>query len=102
MVDVVPTVSVEIADDEPVTLVAGAEQVSPVGKPVTVQAKFTWPVKPPEGVTVSPVVPLLPAVTVIGPPLLSAKLGATFTVIETLVLEVILPVVASEPVTVAV
>ena len=98
----VPTVSVEIAADEPVMLVVGAEQVSPVGEPVTMQAKFTWPVKPPEGITVSPVVPLLPAVTVIGPPLLSARLGAALTVIETLVLEVILPVVASEPVTVAV
>ena len=98
----VPTVSVEIAADEPVTLVAEAEQVSPVGDPVTVQAKFTWPVKPPEGVTVSPVVPLLLAVTVIGPPLISAKLGAALTMIETLVLDAILPVAASEAVTVAV
>lgn len=96
----VSTVRVEVADDEPVTLVEGAEQVSPVGEPVTMQAKFTWPVKPPVGATVSPVEPLLPAVTVIGPPLFSAKLGAAVTVIETLVLEVILPVVASEPVTV--
>ena len=56
------------------TLAEGAEQVSPLGEPLTAHAKFTWPVKPPEGVTVSAVVPLLPTVTVTGPPLLNAKL----------------------------
>ena len=78
----VPTVSVEVADDVPVTLAAGAVQVNPVGELLTAQAKFTWPVKPPDGVTVSPVVPELPAVTAMGPPLLSTKLGTAVTVTE--------------------
>ena len=98
----VPTVSIEIADDEPVTPFAGAEQVSPVGEPVTVQAKFTRPVKPPEGVTVSALVPLLPAVTVMPPPLVKPMLGAALAVMETVVWDVIFPVAASETVTVAV
>ena len=43
----------------------------------------------------------MPAVTVIGPPLLSAKLGAVLTVTWTDVDAVILPVAASVAVTVA-
>lgn len=98
----VPTVRVEFTAEVPVTLAEGAAQVSPVGELLTAQAKLTWPVKPPAGVTVSVLVPLFPAVTATVPPLLNAKLGTALTVIETLVLDAILPVAASEAVTVAV
>ena len=73
-----------------------------MGEPLTAHAKDTWPVKPPEGVTVSALVPLLPTVTVTGPPFVSAKLGAAFTVICTVVDAVIVPVDASEAVSVLV
>ena len=99
---VVPTVRVEVAVDVPVTVAEGAKQVNPAGVPLTVQAKFTWPVKPPEGVTVNMLVPSLPAVTVMEPPFVSPNAGAALIVIGTLVVDVILPVAASVAVTVAV
>lgn len=80
----VATVRIEVAADALVTLNAGAKQVSPAGEPLTAQAMFTCPVKPPDGVTVSVLVPLLPSVTVMPPPLVSPNAGATaLTVIET-------------------
>ena len=48
-----------------------------MGDPFTAQAKFTWPVKPPDGVNVNAVVPLLPAVSVMPPPFVRPKLGGT-------------------------
>ena len=102
MADVVVTVNVDGVADEIVMLATGAEQVSPVGELLTAQEKLTWPVKPPDGVTVSVLVPLLPAVTVMPPPLVSPMLGAALTVIWTVVVAVIFPVAASAAVTVAV
>lgn len=58
-----------------------------MGEPLTAQVKFTWPVKLPAGITVSAVVALFPAVTVMSPPLVNTKPGAALTLIETLVLE---------------
>ena len=92
----------EVTADVPVTLAAGAVHVSPAGDPATEQEMFTCPVKPPEGVTVSVVVLLLPAVTVTEPLLARPKPGAAFTVIGTAADCVILPVAASDAVTVAV
>ena len=66
--------------------VEGAEQVSPVGDLLTAQAKFTWPVKPPDGVKVNVFVPLLPAVSVMLPPFVRPKLGGTLMIIATGVL----------------
>ena len=102
MADVVVTVNVDVVADELVMLATGAEQVSPVGELLTAQAKLTWPVKPPDGVTVSALVPLPPAVTVMPPPLVNPMLGVALTVMETVVWDVIFPVPASEAVTVAV
>lgn len=92
----------EFTADEPMTLAEEAAQLSPVGELLTVQAKLTWPVKPPDGVTVSVLVPLPPAATVMPPPLVNPMLGAALTVMETVVWDVIFPVAASEAVTVAV
>ena len=80
--EVVAAVSVEWTAEAPVMLAAGAEQVSPVGEPLTEHEKLTWPVKPPDGVTVRVLVPLLPPVTVIAPPLESDRPGGEFTVTE--------------------
>lgn len=70
---------------------------------LTAQVRFTWPVKPPEGVTLIVVVlPVVaPGATVMFPLLLSAKPGRIIvTVTFTEVLAVIVPVAASAPVTV--
>lgn len=82
VVAVVVTVSVDVAADAPVTVAVGAEQVRPMGEPLASHAKLTCPVKPPEGVIVSVAIPLLPAVAVTGPLLVSAKLGTALTVTE--------------------
>lgn len=71
---VAATVNVAVAADVPETVVEGAEQVSPVGEPVTEQEKSTCPVKPLVGLTVRVVVPLLPAGTVTAPAVME-KLG---------------------------
>jgi hypothetical protein len=99
---VVLTVRSEVAG-EALTYKDGEEQVSPVGEPLTEQAKLTLPLNP-EGVTVKVLAPLFPAVTEMGPLLPSVKLPevAAVTVIETVVVAVILPVAVSEAVTVAV
>lgn len=104
---VVATVSVEVTAAAPVMLAEdGIEQVAGLvalaGLVVTAQLRVTAPVNPLEGVTliveVFPVV--APAATLIAPLLLSEKLAAGFTVTLTGVLDVIVPVAASVPVTV--
>jgi hypothetical protein len=84
---VVATVSVDVAALVPVTVAAGALQVIPAGDPVTAQVKFTAPVKPPVGVTVSVDVVLFPTCTKSLPLLLRIKLpeGVTVTVTTWLV-----------------
>ena len=52
----------------------GALHVSPVGLPVTEQTKLTWPVKPPDGVTVSVEVWLEGGATVMFPLLATERL----------------------------
>jgi hypothetical protein len=69
----------EVAGDEALTYKDGEEQVSPVGEPLTEQAKLTLPLNP-EGVTVKVLAPLFPAVTEMGPLLLNAKNAGGFTV----------------------
>jgi hypothetical protein len=81
--EVVATVSVDVAAAVPVTLAAGALQVSPAGDPATAQVKFTLPVKPPVGVTVRVDVVLFPTCTKSLPLLLSVKLPEDVTVTVT-------------------
>jgi len=89
----------------PLIVAWGALHDNPVGAPAIVHEILTAPVKPFPGVTVSVEVPLLPAVTLIFPLLLSVNDGlggAAVTVIETVTEEVTVPVASSLAVTVAV
>src|SRR5580700_9162679 len=108
---VVVTVRVAVAAAVPaIVTFAGTPQVGgSVGfasAVVTAQERFTCPVNPPDGVTVRlAVFPVdAPGVTVIAPLLLRlnpADATTPVTVTFTMVVAVILPVVASTPVTVA-
>jgi len=107
----VVTVSVPVTAPVPVTFTGDptlhvAGELAPLGAVVTAQLRLTLPVKPYDGVTVivavSPVV--APAANVNAPLLVSAIAGGggAVTVAITAVLDVIFPVAASVPVTVAV
>ena len=105
------TVSVEVTTAVPVTLTEELESaqvtgsLAPAGE-VTVQARATVPVNPPEGVMemveVFPVA--APGAMAMGPPLLRAMAGVTVMPPVTVTVEVVemesLPVAASVPVTV--
>ena len=88
------------------TVADGAEQISPVGEPLTEQEKLTMPVKPLEGVTVRVLVPLLvPLVGVVTAmvPLFDSARAGVATVTVTGVAAVMVPVgPAPVPVTVTV
>jgi hypothetical protein len=61
-------------------------QVRPVGEPLTEQVKLTVPENPPDGVTVSVLEPLLPAVTEMLPLLESEMLPVVAAVTVSVVL----------------
>jgi hypothetical protein len=104
LLEPVVTVSVEVTADVPVTsAVVGLRlHPTPFAGLDTAQVRATFPVNPPDGVTVMVEVPELGCVTLIEPLFVRAKLGATGGVTVTVTVAVCAARVPDVPVTVTV